>query len=246
MKKWIRNLGIAFALLIILLVSTKWILDEPLPKGVAGPEAELVAQKMLESINKEAWDSTQWVTWSYKGARKFVWDRKRGFLKVEWDENTSILDLNDLSRSVSYQSNAQVEDAEQVQKAWSIFCNDSFWLNAPSKVFDEGTTRYLVDMEDGNKGLLVSYSSGGVTPGDSYLWILDENHRPVAWKMWVSILPFGGVKATWEDWQTTNTDAVIATMHKVSFIDLPILDLKTGNNFSELNIPEDPFSVLSK
>jgi hypothetical protein len=71
---------------------------------------------------------------------------------------------------------------------------------APYKVRDPGTERKVVNTKMG-KGLLVTYTSGGVTPGDSYLWILDQNNRPVKWKMWVSIIPLGGLEFTWEDWQ---------------------------------------------
>jgi hypothetical protein len=47
----------------------------------------------------------------------------------------------------------------------------------------------------------VTYTSGGVTPGDSYLWILDENDRPIAWKFWVQKIPIGGLESSWGDWQ---------------------------------------------
>ena len=33
---------------------------------------------------------------------------------------------------------------------------------------------------------------GGVTPGDTYLWILDDSGRPVAWRVWVKILHIPG------------------------------------------------------
>jgi hypothetical protein len=49
---------------------------------------------------------------------------------------------------------------------------------------DEGTTRSLVKNEDKTNGLLVSYASGGVTPGDAYLWKLDANGLPQSYKMW--------------------------------------------------------------
>ena len=67
-------------------------------------------------------------------------------------------------------------------KAYSFFCNDSFWMIAPFKAFDEGVTRTIVMSKEGNQNLLVSYASGGVTPGDSYLWILDKRIKSVLTK----------------------------------------------------------------
>ena len=77
---------------------------------------------------------------------------------------------------------------EIIQTAQHFFNNDSFWLVAPYKVFEQGVERRIVDY-DGKKPLLVTYTSGGSTPGDSYLWILDENGFPTSYKMWVSLIP---------------------------------------------------------
>ena len=101
---------------------------------------------------------------------------------------------------------------EKLTTARNYFYNDSFWLIAPFKVRDPGTIREYVNF-DGKDALLVTYTSGGATPGDSYLWILDENNRPLSWKMWVSIIPFGGMETSWESWEKFH-DAWISTLHK--------------------------------
>ena len=96
-------------------------------------------------------------------------------------------------------------------------------------------------MEDGSDGLMVSYASGGVTPGDTYLWLLDENGRPTGWKMWVKILPFKGLYTSWADWVTLDTGAQIASMHGIKSFNLPIGNLDSGQTYEELGI-ENPFS----
>ena len=113
-----------------------------------------------------------------------------------------------------------------LEKAWKQFANDSFWLVAPFKIFDPGTERLLVDLEDNKKGLLVTYTSGGVTPGDSYLWILNENNIPIAYKMWVNIIPVGGVEFKWTDWRDFNK-IKMPTNHIGPFgVELPIRNLE--------------------
>jgi hypothetical protein len=38
-------------------------------------------------------------------------------------------------------------------------------------------------------------------PGDSYV-VRRPKLQPKAWRMWVSIIPVGGLETTWEDWKT--------------------------------------------
>jgi hypothetical protein len=93
---------------------------------------------------------------------------------------------------------------------------------------------------------MVSYSSGGVTPGDSYLWILDENNRPVAWKMWVKIIPIGGVRSSWADWVQLPTGAWVATSHKTAFLTSKITNLEAGMSLTDLGMDKDPFAEFPK
>jgi hypothetical protein len=92
------------------------------------------------------------------------------------------------------------------------------------KVFDPGTRRGIVILEDGSEGLLVSYTSGGVTPGDHYLWILEASGLPKAWRMWVNIIPIGGLEFGWTDW-TAPEGPRIARNHPSALFGVPIKDL---------------------
>lgn len=119
--------------------------------------------------------------------------------------------------------------ADAAKDAYKMFCNDSFWLMAPFKLTDPGTKRMLVTLPDGRQGLKISYSSGGVTPGDSYVWFLDGQGVPTAFKMWVGILPIGGIEGTWEKWITLPTGAKLSTFHLIGGkLDSPIMDVDGG------------------
>ena len=117
---------------------------------------------------------------------------------------------------------------EFIRAAEAKFNNDSFWLVAPYKVFDAGVERRLVKINEDENALLVTYTFGGTTPGDSYLWYLDENHRPVSFEMWVDIIPIGGVHASWDQWQKTSNGAYLSLSHKVLFFDLLIDKLQVN------------------
>ena len=49
----------------------------------------------------------------------------------------------------------------------------------------------------GKDALLVKYTSGGTTPGDAYLWLLDEDFIPKSYKMFVPSMKMEGTPATW-------------------------------------------------
>jgi hypothetical protein len=246
-KKTLKWLAIAIGLILLALLIAGIFMHESKPKGQPGAEADALANKMLTAINKPAWDSTKYVHWSFKDMHTFLWDKERDLVRVRWDEDNEVL-LN--TKTVS--GNAYIKGIEVigqkaddiVQSAWSYFCNDSFWLNAPAKAFDPGTSRSIVTNEDGTKGLLIRYDSGGVTPGDSYLWLLDESGLPQAYKMWVKIMPIGGVEASWEKWETISTGAKVATFHQLQGIGLDITDLKAGMTAESVGENDDPFKQL--
>jgi len=66
----------------------------------------------------------------------------------------------------------------------------------------------------------VTYTSGGSTPGDSYLWLLEDSGKPRAYKMWTSILPIQGLEASWSDWTTTESGAQLPLGHNLIFMGL--------------------------
>ena len=147
---------------------------------------------------------------------------------VYWEDYKVDLDLKAPSKSQTYVHNFEVkgeQSLELIEKATSYFHNDSFWLVAPYKVFDPGTERRAVTLDNGTQGLLVTYTSGGTTPGDSYLWHLDAEGKPTSFQMWVDILPIEGLEATWEQWTTTESGAQLPTFHKFLVLGMELTDI---------------------
>ena len=216
MKKVLKVLGIIVIVLFAGLFSLKLYLSEKEPQGIASPETEEMIQLIYKNLNKPAWDSTQWVKWTFN-KNHYTWDKYQNKVKVIWKDFEVIVDLNTQQGSAK-KAGAVLsgKDADKaVKTAYSRFCNDSFWLTAPYKLTDPGTTPTLVTLPDGRKGLKISYNSGGVTPGDSYVWILNDKGIPTSFKMWVNILPIGGLESTWDDWQELGTGAKLATKHAI-------------------------------
>jgi hypothetical protein len=224
------------------------ILDESLPEGNAGPKAEALAEEMLNAIGHKAWEKIPFVAWSFRDAHYYVWDKQNHISQVKWEDYEAVIDLNNITGRAT-KGGEELNEAElneAVQTAWAYWCNDSFWLNAPAKVKDAGTTRKIVTDDDGIEQLLIQYESGGVTPGDAYLWKLDENYIPTSYKMWVSIIPVGGAEATWEDW-VEKDGAMISTRHKMGPFEIPIGNLEVGDSPEDFGLANDYFtSVLQE
>jgi hypothetical protein len=241
--KIFRILGISFLGLLISTIGLFFLMDEKLPEGVEGPEAELLAHKMVESIDAQAWDNTGVVSWGFDN-RTHIWDRERHFSLVNYKSYQVILDIDNRKGLILKGGESEnTEEKEEIcRMAWRYWANDSFWLNPISKIFDPGTERRLVNWK-GEEALLVTYTSGGNTPGDSYLWIVGDDGRPTHWKFWVSLIPIGGMTFTWEGWERMNSGVFISTKHFH-----PIKRIEIKNPFAERRLSQliknDIFSPL--
>lgn len=245
--KIIKGIVFFFLLVIVAGVTLYLIYNEPLPKGKEGVEAQALLQRLHKAVNKEAWDKTRYLQWSFAalGQHDYLWDRKRHLVEVKYG-GTRVL-LNPATKTgVVYENGVRKTNSvqKQLEKAYTYFINDAFWLNAFVQIDQDGTKLEAVDLGNGRKGLLVTYMEGGVTPGDAYLWILDDNGLPKAWKMWVKIIPIGGFQTTWENWETLPTGARIARSHKLGFIDVKIKNLRSFQTLEEGGMIEDVFDTI--
>jgi len=218
LKKLFKLLGILFLLAAIGYGILYYLYNEPLPTGESGPEADALAYRMFDALNYKNYNNTKVLEWSFRGDHHYIWNREKEIVTVSWDDIVVQLDLITPSSSTAAINNVPVayeKTQDLIEKAQSYFNNDSFWLVAPFKAFDRGTERYLVDMEDGSEALLVTYTQGGDTPGDSYMWIIEPSGRPKSFKLWTKIIPIGGAEATWEEWVKTESGVFLPTQHKL-------------------------------
>ena len=178
-----------------------FIFDEKIPDLQGVQEGVQLAEKMSKAINKSSFDSLIFISWQY-GSHRYDWNKKEDSVKVIW-ANFEVNVSTQTLEGIAYHGGVILkgnQNTEIVEKAIRYFNNDSFWLVAPYKIYDPGVKLNSVILPEGH-GLMVTYTQGGSTPGDTYLWILDENYFPRAWKMWVKMLPVGGVKSKWLGWQ---------------------------------------------
>lgn len=219
--------------------------DKAITNQETGARADSLANKIMAATAYTAWQRTAVVGWTFAGKNKHIWDRERKLSRVEWGKYVVLFDHTTM-QGKAWEDGEAVEGealANLIDKAWDAWANDSFWLNPFEKLYDKGTERAYVKTDEGSDALLITYTSGGNTPGDSYLWIVDATGLPIAVKMWVSIIPIKGLNVSWEDWQTLQTGAKAASKHKMSLITLELTDLKAAASMSEF-AEQDPFAEL--
>jgi hypothetical protein len=221
MKKFFKILGTLLLFFILFIGIYYFVNNKPLPEGKQGKDADNLAIKMMNALNADAFKNTEVLEWSFRNKHYYKWLKKEHIVHVSWDDKKVILHTKSPEKSTVFINKEETKNTELVKKATNFFNNDSFWLVSPYKIFDAGTERRLVNYQ-GKEALLITYTSGGSTPGDSYLWILDKNYLPVSFKMWTKIIPIGGVSATWSDWKTTQAGIKLPTNHTLSLFGMEI------------------------
>ncbi len=218
------------------------ILSVDLPEAKNDFYANTIARKIESATGKADFDNFRYLRWSTVRDHKFVWDKTQKKVIVHFADYKVLLHLDHLDSSRIFDDGLLKANKKEaiIQKAYSHFCNDSFWLIAPYKLFDPGVERKIV-VDGVDKLLLITYASGGVTPGDSYLWYLDDNYLPTSIQMWTAKVPLNGIRFSWENYKTISGEAKIAQTHRFGPLNIYIENLEAGNTMQDLKLDNNPF-----
>lgn len=215
------------------------------PVGTPGPAADALADRIESAVNLRAWNELGVVSWSFRGSHHWLWDRFRSVVRLTDDDGAVFIDTWDHSGLVfDARGNAVVGRAadERVRKAWAFFVNDSFWLNPFASLRSPGARRELVEL-DGATALLIRFDSGGVTPGDSYAFFVDEGGLPRCFRLWVQELPLQGLEISFENWVDVD-GARLALSHHYRGFNLSTGPVTGAHTLRGVGIDDDPFVAL--
>ncbi|QJD79196.1 hypothetical protein [Spirosoma rhododendri] len=193
-----RYAFIAMALLVSLTApaQSKKSANPPAPgfdMADSDPKAVGLADAVMQAMGgRKAWDNTHLIAWNFFGARKLVWDKWTGDVRVDnlRNDQTVLLNINNNKGRV-FRNGAELTDPDSVAKyvkagkdAW---INDSYWLVMPFKLKDSGVTlKYLGEdpTKDGKPADVVqmTFKNVGNTPDNKYkIWIDKGSHLVTQW-----------------------------------------------------------------
>ena len=147
--------GAALVVAMVLLVGAGWAMAKPRPDtGTTGPAASALVARVHQAVRLERWAETNAVAWTFSGSNEHLWDRERGLSRVRWGK-VEVLQRTDKRVGRVFKGGEEVHGAQRdklVAKAWSMFINDSFWLQPFANLDDTDVTRSVVDW-DGREAL---------------------------------------------------------------------------------------------
>lgn len=153
-------------------------------------KAIAIADEVMQVMGgRKAWDDAQYLSWTFFGNRKHIWDKKNKRCRIESPRQdlTILLNLEDNSGSAKrgdhiYSQQDSLNHFLEMGKRWWI--NDSYWLVMPYKFKDSGVTLKYSGKgttEEGRSSdvLELTFEEVGVTPDNKYLVYVDDNSRLV-------------------------------------------------------------------
>jgi len=142
-----------------------------------------IADKVMANLGgRQAWDETRFITWSFFGRRRHVWDKFTGDLRVEGvDRETEepyliLMNLHS-KKGRAWSNDEEVTDPLALEKMLdrgdAVWINDAYWMFMPYKLKDSGVTlRYLGEREmlDGRAAdaIQLTFEEVGRTPENKY------------------------------------------------------------------------------
>lgn len=231
---------VSLLIILVLVIATGC---HSIPNARPGKEAEKLANRMFEAVNLQAWNkNTASVSWVFMEKHSFFWDKNRGYVQVAWDDYKVQYNKKNF-RGIAFEKDVLINDPQKnkelIRQANEYFVNDAFWLNPLFHIQSPGTE--LKWVQEGQ--LLVHFTSGGVTPGDTYLFFIDNNGLVKKMQMWVSAIPIKGVSAEFSNYITTATGVRCATNYEF-LIDIQISNIRMYSKYPE-NQTNDIFQKLS-
>lgn len=141
------------------------------------PAAIELADSIMAAMGGRAnWDATRFISWNF-GRRDLIWDKATGRVRIETNDSTIYLVNVQTSEGRVQIKGKELTDTDSLSKmldrAKSIWINDSYWLVMPYKLKDTGVTLTYLGEENNSKGekcnvVELTFSEVGVTPENKY------------------------------------------------------------------------------
>jgi len=151
------------------------------------PAAIQLADSIMHAMGgRENWDKTRFISWNFFGRRNLIWDKDLSRVRIESQPDSTIYLVN-ISTGEGKVRIKGTEITERdsltklLDKAKSIWINDSYWLVMPFKLKDSGVTlKYMGEdtlAEQRYNSLVLTFKEVGVTPQNKYKLYVDKHEK---------------------------------------------------------------------
>jgi hypothetical protein len=177
------------------------------------PQAIILADKVMQALGgRQNWDNTRHITWNFFGRRTHVWDKWTGNYRLEADSLLVLMNLNTLEGKAWIHQKPVTDEAQLsqiLQRAKSIWINDSYWMFMPYKLKDTGVTLKYVGKKKAKNGVIcdvlqLTFEKVGDTPQNKYYVYVDPQTSLVAqWDYFANAVEaIPKMSTPWENWRT--------------------------------------------
>ncbi|MCB0546423.1 MAG: hypothetical protein KDD19_02490 [Phaeodactylibacter sp.] len=156
--------------------------------NAAGSDERAIAiadSVMLAMGGRKAWNNTHFLQWDFFGRRTLLWDKYTGDVRIEIPADSAVYIVNTRSLSgMAREGGKNIENPDtlqsRLQRANSIWINDSYWLVMPFKLKDSGLTLKYLGQDTTQAGdpayvLQLTFQEVGDTPENKYHVYVDTS-----------------------------------------------------------------------
>ena len=153
--------------------------------------AVAIADEVMAAMGgRSAWNDTRYIRWTFFGRRTLLWDKFTGDVRIEipGDEAVYLVNVHSNTGKVLHKGEALSHPdsiARYIDRAVSIWINDSYWLFMPFKLKDSGVTLKYAGKGQTAQGeeeadiLQLTFENVGRTPDNKYLVYVRQSPRLV-------------------------------------------------------------------
>jgi len=239
----ISNLGLLLFLVVFQMCEPKEnnVAENPPMEGfnTAGsdPKAIQIADSvMVAQGGRKSWDATRYIAWNFFGARKLLWDKYTGDVRIEnlKDDTKTLVNIN-TGKGKVFRNGAEITQpdslAKYLQKGKEAWINDSYWLVMPFKLKDSGVTLKYLGEEKLPTGpdtdvLQLTYQNVGVTPENKYKVYVDKkSHLVTQWAYYEKAQdPVPAFVMPWLNYQTYGQIKLSGDRGQAKLTDIQVLE----------------------
>ncbi|QMU31535.1 hypothetical protein HUW48_11815 [Adhaeribacter radiodurans] len=201
------------------------------------PKAIQIADSVMAAQGgRQNWDATHYIAWNFFGARKLIWDKYTGNVRIEnlKDSTKTLVNIN-TGKGKVFKNGTEVTQpdslAKYLKEGKEAWINDSYWLVMPFKLKDSGVTLKYVGEDTVSAGrqadvLQLTFQNVGVTPDNKYLVYVDKaSHLVAKWAHYRNVNDSAAAFVMpWQDYQTHGHIKLSGDRGKAKLTDIQVFD----------------------